>query len=134
MRRRTSGFTLVELLVVLVIMGTLVTLVGPLTVRQLENVERTGQREEFLRYLQQTQFNAINFRRPYRVELNGDRFRLFRQQQSIPIIDKSFSLLSFPNQSLTINANGFWQQQQVEWQEGRQQRNKQLTNFGVINE
>lgn len=134
MRQRASGFTLVELLVVLVIMGTLVTLVGPLTVRQLENVERTGQREEFLRYLQQTQFNAINFRRPYRVELNSDRFRLYRQADDKPIIDKNFPQLSFPNQTIAINGNGFWQQQQVEWHEGSQKRSKQLINFGVIDE
>ena len=101
---RERGFTLVELLVVLTILGLLLGLVGPLAV---ERVEKAKSQEEWLvleRAVTGLAFRAFAEGRP--VELTGEgaqlTWRMGEEERVLP-----FEKLFFdPRQELRINRNG----------------------------
>ena len=102
---RPRGFTLVELLIVLAIVGTIVSLVAPLGVRQLE---RTRAQEEWLtldRTLSGLAFDAFTQDTPITVEVSGQRlsWTRFGDTQSNHV---DFDQLSFDSQVISFNANG----------------------------
>jgi len=102
--RRTRGFTLVELLVVLTILGLLLGLVGPLAV---DRVDKAKSQEEWLmleRTVTGLAFRAFAEGRP--VELTGEgtqlSWRIGNEDRVLP-----FEKLFFdPRQELLINRNG----------------------------
>lgn len=101
---RVGGFTLVELLIVLAIVGTLVALVAPLGVRQ---IERTRAQEEWLtlnRALTGIAFTAFTESAPVTLELSGRRLEWTLEGQKPQNIE--FEQLSFDRQVIAINANG----------------------------
>ncbi len=102
--RATRGFTLVELLVVLTILGLLLGLVGPLAV---DRVDKAKSQEEWLvleRTVTGLAFRAFAEGRP--VELTGEgtqlSWRIGNEDRVLP-----FEKLFFdPRQELLINRNG----------------------------
>ena len=102
--RATHGFTLVELLVVLTILGLLLGLVGPLAV---DRVDKAKSQEEWLvleRTVTGLAFRAFAEGRP--VELTGEgtqlSWRIGNEDRVLP-----FDKLFFdPRQELRINRNG----------------------------
>jgi len=102
--RATRGFTLVELLVVLTILGLLLGLVGPLAV---DRVDKAKSQEEWLvleRTVTGLAFRAFAEGRP--VELTGEgaqlSWRIGGEDRVLP-----FEKLFFdPRQELLINRNG----------------------------
>lgn len=137
---RSRGFTLVELLIVISIIGLTVSLVGPLTVNQLSSAKRTQEREQFNRHIQQWRFNAVQWRTPVVLELEGRHLRVYDepnwQQQPELLAHYTYEQLRFPRQNIRLNAHGYWSDTRVEWYEGEQDsvRQKELTNRGVIND
>jgi prepilin-type N-terminal cleavage/methylation domain-containing protein len=102
---KQRGFTLVELLVVLVIMGLLMTLVGSLTVEQ---VDKARAQEEWL-VLQRT-LGGVAFRAYARnepVEVLGDGRRLDWKAASGQSGELTLEQLSFDApQKIVFNASG----------------------------
>jgi len=136
------GFTLIELLIVIGIMGLILSLVGPLTVNQLESAQRTQEREQFHRHLEQWKFNATHWRMPVDLELEGRHLRVYSiprssqrgQQEPDLLAHYEYEQLRFPVQHLSLNAHGYWSHTLIEWYEGSQDalREKELVNRGVL--
>lgn len=154
------GFTLVELLIVIGIMGLVLSLVGPLTVNQLDSAKRSQEREQLNLYLRHYQFRALQHReklilsfegrylRIYQdvpdavrvqaqVDAESDRDRFGRPEAAeIPetflLREYEFEHLAFRPQQLRINAHGYWSPTHLEWLEGEREMEKTLVNRGVI--
>lgn len=105
--KRTLGFTLVEVMVVMVIITALAGLVGPFTIEAINKNERRTELS--------TLTNALK-KAGYRAYLRQSRHTVVTQDHTLTISDLSqvtpwqilsFKHLSFPKQELTINENGF---------------------------
>lgn len=114
---KQQGFTLVELMIVLMVAGLAIGLVGPVGQRQYDKVMIVKDREILMRAIESAAFQSFVQQVPARLELKGPRFILTRAKQSKEII---FTYLSFPEQELQLNSHGFWQQQQISWIEQEQ--------------
>jgi len=103
--RRSRGFTLVELLVVLAILGMVVALVGPLTADRLDKARA---QEEWLvleRTVTGLAFRAFAEGRPVELRAEGARFAwsvLGAEERALPLEHLFFD----PAQRIRINANG----------------------------
>ncbi len=149
------GFTMVELLVVLAIAGILLTLVGPFTVNQLDNVKRAQEREEIRLLLNQWQFQAFQQRRAFHIRFTGHDIHLYgldsfkydsrqpaaeegtsttneslNQSLSHSLSHSTFEYSEFPQQSIEINAHGFVTPIQVRVRQGEREFTLSLENLG----
>jgi prepilin-type N-terminal cleavage/methylation domain-containing protein len=111
---RQQGFTLVELMIVLMVAGLAIGLVGPVGQRQYDKVMIVKDREILMRALESAGFQSFVQRTPAVVELKGSRFILTRANVTKEI---RFNYLSFPEQILQLNSHGFWQQDLIIWVE-----------------
>lgn len=151
---RTSwqrGFTMVELLVVLAIAGILLTLIGPFTINQLDNIKRAQEREKIRLLLNQWQFQAFQQHRAFRLHLSGQHLSVYgveaiKYNARQPFIDNlkeqhnrqdalgydTFKYSEFPQQSIHINAHGFVTPTQVRLRQGRREFTLSLENLGTV--
>ena len=109
---KLRGFTLVELLIVLAIVGTIISLVAPLGMRQLE---RTKAQEEWLvleRTLSGLAFNAFTQDAPITLEASGRQLSWTQFDQTKPSMIE-FEQLSFDRQIIAFNANGLADQSEL---------------------
>jgi prepilin-type N-terminal cleavage/methylation domain-containing protein len=114
---RQQGFTLVELMIVLMVAGLAIGLVGPVGQKQYDKVMIVKDRELLMRALENAGFQSFVRRVPATIELRGSRFILNRAGTTKEL---NFSYLRFPEQVLQVNSHGFWQQQQIRWIEQEQ--------------
>lgn len=128
---KPSGFTLVELLVVLAIVGLLASLVGPVGFQQYERVRSIEEREQFYRLIDQVRFDAYQKQQPLRMSLDTNRIEIWRGREAEPIRELMFERLTFPEQIIEVNAHGFWQQSHVVWLEAEQERSQRLYTVAV---
>ena len=108
-----SGFTLVELLLVFVIGSLLLSLVGPAAYAQYERVLVTKEREQLFRLMEQLKFDSFINRKYTTLKLSGANLHLGASGAE----RWQFELLRFPEQTITVNAHGFWQSAEVNWYE-----------------
>jgi prepilin-type N-terminal cleavage/methylation domain-containing protein len=104
--RKTRGFTLVELLVVIALMTLVLSLVGPLGQTQLDKSRAT---EEWIRFKNEVisnQKSAYLQGRPRVLELNG-KIMTIKTAQVQPDRVVEFSQIFFEPQQISINAHGF---------------------------
>lgn len=103
--RRLAGFTLIELLVVLAIMGTAISIVGPLSYQQYKAAEARAEWQKVILLVELARQRAFLTGQHYRVTLQGKQVTVYEQQ-----VEK-FKLLTdqvfFTGSELQINANGF---------------------------
>jgi len=109
--KRESGFTLIELMVILVIMGTLLSLVGPMAVKNVEKMSVKTEEMQFKNWLSKSVFSAFNRGVPVNVKLEGhSATALVRssdgQSKTIDLIQ--FDSLFFQPQDIHFNKNGFF--------------------------
>jgi len=104
---KTSGMTLVELLIVFTILGLLVSLVGPAAYRQ---VERAQAQEEWLtlqRAVRDLAFQAYISGRQTRVEVSGTKMEWTAEQRGTKRL--VFKHLFFdPSTVMVISTNGVY--------------------------
>jgi prepilin-type N-terminal cleavage/methylation domain-containing protein len=110
---KARGFTLLELLVVMAIMGLLVGLVGPFTVRQYDKIQVVKEREQLLQLIQRIRFISVIEQADHPLSVQGASISSATLQQ----VEFSFQHLRFPPQQLQINSNGFWLEDYLYWQE-----------------
>jgi len=70
--RPAAGFTLLEILVILAVMGLLLTLVFPFALRTITRLESEGMANQTVSLIQQTRMRAIRDNREYQVAIDGD--------------------------------------------------------------
>lgn len=107
---KRHGFTLIELLVVITIMTTLLSLVAPLTVEQVDKSRAAAEFMEARQYLNDSGKVAFLRGQTATFIFDGKRLTRYLGEESV-VLD--FNYLYFPQQQLTINANGFAQQQYI---------------------
>lgn len=120
---KQQGFTLVELMIVLMVAGLAIGLVGPVGQRQYDKVMLVKDREILMRAIEGAAFQSFVQQVPATLELKGTRFILTRGGVSKEII---FTYLSFPEQQLHLNSHGFWHQPQINWIEQEQLKSAAL--------
>jgi prepilin-type N-terminal cleavage/methylation domain-containing protein len=125
---RRPGFTLIELLIVLLILSLGASLVGPVTLRQVEKTRALAEREQLAIALQQARFTAFTQAAAVQIAANGTELIVQYPQQSLRF---EFEYLSFPRQELVVNSHGFWQLPEIVWQEGSDVFRRQLNQVAV---
>lgn len=114
--RRLTGFTLIELLIVIILLALLGSLVGPMSVKQLENLSAFSERQQLLREFELWQYRSVIFDTETHLALKDSNFALSRwpgdKHKNI-----TFKILTFPEQELKIGSNGQITPDTVTWYE-----------------
>ena len=100
-----SGFTLIELMVVMAIMSILFSLIGPLVQQQVDKVKAS---EEWYSFTQQSrQIAALAFfqGKTYSLKLKGNQLQLYVNAELVQ--QQQFEQLIFNEQQVQFNANGY---------------------------
>lgn len=133
-----KGFTLIELMIVMGILGITLSLVGPLTVNQLDNMRRTQEREQLNQYLKKWRFQAQLTSRSLVLVTEGSHLHVWTQRDYYADAHEDnrlslyeFEWLSFPQQEVHINGHGFWSEPSIAWFEDEREMQKRLFNRGV---
>jgi prepilin-type N-terminal cleavage/methylation domain-containing protein len=105
---QNTGFTLIELMIVLTVVGLLMALVGPLTVQSFEKAEAKSEMLQMKNWLRKTSSRAFSTGQAYTVQLKGKSLALFNEGNlESAITTKDFESIFFQPQTLTFNHNGF---------------------------
>ncbi|MEH8021210.1 type II secretion system protein [Rheinheimera metallidurans] len=107
------GFTLIELLIVIVLLGIAIALVGPLTIKQVENARARNERQMLERWLHKQSFNAFAKQQQYSFKFDGKAIYAIPQQPTEPEVVTVFNYLFFSPQHIVINQNGYIQPDQL---------------------
>lgn len=123
---RKAGFTLIELLVVITIMTTLLSLVGPLMIEQVDKTRAAAEYQQLEQYISDSAKVAFLKGQAVRFSFDGKQLkRDIGTDQSV--ID--FQYLFFMPQSLLINANGFSRQQHIKLRRGNTELRLELAEL-----
>lgn len=124
---RASGFTLVEILIVLGLMGLVLTLVGPMLQHQVERADASAEYIEARQYINNS--GKVAFLQNQRVVLYFDGKTLNRQ---IAGRDEriEYNHLFFPKQQLVFNPHGYTESESVSVVAGRRHLEIAVTGQG----
>lgn len=114
------GFTLIEIMITLALMGTVFALVGPLIYQQVERSQASAEFIEARLFLQNSGRLAFLRGSAVRIELDG---KLIRRTINGQHQQFDFNHLFFPKQQFSFNAHGFTAQQSVDVVTGRRTMN-----------
>lgn len=106
------GMSLLELLIVMALMGLVLSLIGPLGMRQVERGEAVYESMQLQQLLNQVQQQAYVQATPVVLELDGKVMR--RLEHAELIADYQFKHIFFPPQQIQINSHGIAQQRQLD--------------------
>lgn len=102
---KTQGFTLLELLIVISILGLVVTLVSPLAA---ERVDKANAKSEFLAFkgtLKLQSLRAFTRGVSTKIVLHNHYFKSVDSDGEVR--SETFKYIQFPRQELVINTNGY---------------------------
>ncbi|HEY9041991.1 MAG TPA: type II secretion system protein [Rheinheimera sp.] len=102
--KKRNGFTLIELLVVIAIMTTVLTLVAPLMIAQVDKTKAAAEFAEAKQYILDSRKVAFLKGQVVNFSFDGKQLRRDIASESVVL---EFKYLFFPRQQLQINANGF---------------------------
>ncbi|PAY02797.1 hypothetical protein CKO50_02930 [Pseudoalteromonas sp. HM-SA03] len=102
----SRGFTMVELLVVLVLIGLLSSFVGPMVITQVEKTEAKIEAAQVLKLFENASQTAfwLNERVLFRTEANN--ILVVREVSGKQIVKKEFRVLRFKTGEIEIGATG----------------------------
>ena len=109
--QRLKGFTLVELLVVLTLMGLVLGLVGPLSVDSFERMKSQDEVLELKHLLRLASADAFLGSRWTALLVLNDRLEVRAGDQLLR--GKTFSYLSFPEQRVSLSPQGLPDQERL---------------------
>lgn len=141
------GFTLIELMVVLVILGTMLTLVGGATVQSYEKAQAKTELMQLRNTLSALGYRGFSLGKSIIVKLEGKRLtaktEIVFPKESIDsdeelkknvILDKTYEYLFFQPQKIRFSRKGFAQDDDIKVFIGNREEAFSLrTNMKVIN-
>ncbi len=98
------GFTLVELLVVLVISTAALAIVGPVSIDQIQASQGRAEVQELRSLIKQLSYRAYTTGKTHKLLLNGNRASASLDEWQF---SKNFKRIEFSNTTLTFNNHGF---------------------------
>lgn len=115
--QKQAGVTLIELLVVLVIMGVLLTLVGPFTVDMVDKGKARNEQLELVRWLKSQSFKAFNRNQAMQFKMDDSSITRvsINAGQAEATVELSFEFIYFQQQTLNLNHNGFAEQENLNY-------------------
>lgn len=114
--KKNSGFTLIELMVVMAIVALLLTMVGPLAMNAVDKANAKQEMLTIKNWLRKISYRAFTTGNSYQLKLAGKKAELFintenntliDEQQNAALITHNFETLFFQPQVLTYNTKGF---------------------------
>ncbi|MFD2168186.1 Tfp pilus assembly protein FimT/FimU [Thalassotalea euphylliae] len=107
--KRQTGFTLVELIVVMAIVGTLLSFVGPVTVNAMEKFEARQEMEQLKNWLMKLSSKSYATGTSNLVVFEGKKISVFERKNKDGIASdtKTLEYLFFPTQSVSFTSKGF---------------------------
>lgn len=112
-KRATKGFTLIELMVVMVIMSLLISVVGPLSVRSLDKAEAKQEMLGLKNLLVKVSERSFYHNKKHILHFNGKSLKLFSADSDEALLTKSFTSLFFFPVTIEYNQNGFVKQKML---------------------
>lgn len=99
-----KGFTLVEIMIVMVLLGLIMGLIGPMTINQLNKTKAKSELLTFKTKLTAISTKAALMSKPIQITLNGKEMIVSHGEVKI---SQGFENLFFDPQILMINKNGY---------------------------
>jgi prepilin-type N-terminal cleavage/methylation domain-containing protein len=100
-----SGFTLVELLIVMSIMGLVLSLVGPLTLKMIDRAQAQSEFISFKNSLKKLSYISFASATEHSVVLDMQRMTILKASESNQ--ESLFKYLQFSPQKITFNSRGY---------------------------
>ncbi len=104
---KRSGFTLIELMIVMSIVALLMGMVGPLAINSLEKAQAKQEMLSLKNWFRKISARAFHTGQVHIVELAGKKVTLLVEGIDNPIETTSFESLFFQPQQLHYNKKGF---------------------------
>jgi len=108
-----SGFTLIELMVVLAIMSTLFALIGPNLIKVYEKAKFQSELVELRESLRKISYKAFINGRAVAVYLNSNSMRYQYLDSDKKALVKQFNYIAFPEQNIKVSSTGFTDKLQI---------------------
>ena len=102
-----SGFTLIELMIVMSIVALLIAIVGPLAIKSLEKAQAKQELLTLKIWLKQISYRAYIGGQNLQLSLSGKRVQLKTSDGENLIKQEEFDYLFFQPQQLSFNNRGF---------------------------
>ena len=103
----SPGFTMIELLIVLVIMSSLMGFVGPFAINSVEKATAKTEVLKLKKMFHRLSYDAFAQGSNLNVKLNGNQLTVYKLNQEEAFLSYQFESLSFNPQIITVNYNGF---------------------------
>jgi prepilin-type N-terminal cleavage/methylation domain-containing protein len=104
-----TGVTLIELLIVMVLVGLLLSLVGPFTFNLIDSASARNEKMQLIRWVKSESFSSFSQENNRRFKLEGQR--IYQQPSKANITNwstlKQFEYLFFEPQILEFNKQGY---------------------------
>jgi len=106
--KQSSGFTLIELMVVMSIVALLLTMVGPLAINSLEKAQAKQEMLSLKNWFRKVSARAFTTGKSHVIQLSGKQVNLYVNEQKKKLLESViFDSLFFQPQTLTYNNKGF---------------------------
>jgi prepilin-type N-terminal cleavage/methylation domain-containing protein len=122
-RWRSKGFTLVEVLIVLLIAGLGISLVAPTLINAYEEIKAAAEEQRVIDILEAVKMRSFLRQVSYNVILRENLLKIKETETTV-----DFQHITFPDQSIIFDSNGFSDAREVKY--SRDGREKSL-NFAA---
>ena len=123
-QKLSSGFTLIELMVVLAIAALGVSLVTPNMIRSYESFKVSAEERKLVELLASVRMKAFLRNSAYVIQLKDNIFILANKDVQV-----YFNYIEFPTQKITINEHGFWDVPRISYQLSNQSGMKTIESL-----
>lgn len=108
-----NGFTLIELIMVLSIVSLLLAVVAPISINAVDKTQAKTELLSTTKWIKNIGFQAFVEQQQFTLELNGNTLNLYREPNKQLIKTKTLESLTFTQQWVNFNANGFVTPQKI---------------------
>lgn len=109
-----KGFTLIELIIVLSIVSLLLAVVAPISIKAVDKTEAKTELLNTTKWIKNIGFQAFIEQQNYALALNGNTLNLYKKPSNELVKTKTLASLSFTQQWVNFNANGFVTPEHIE--------------------